>query len=75
MLVIMLIHISPSLMSTHSRNPTVVNYIKGSFVCCKTVFLPRVLTVPVNLAKGMVWGWQGSWWCSEGCCGLLQPGS
>ena len=61
------------LLSTHIRNPTVINYNKGCFERCKTL-LPGVLALRVDWAKGMVESWRCGW-CWEGCCVLLQPGS
>lgn len=38
-------------------------------------FLAWGINIAVDMAKSLVRGQQGSWFCLEGCCGLLQPGS
>lgn len=54
-------HLYFTQLSTQSRSPTVVNYNKGSFLCCKTIFLPRVLTSFIDFGKGRGVGLAGQW--------------
>lgn len=54
-------HLCFTQLSTQSRSPTVVDCNKGSFLCCKTIFLPGVLTSFVDFGKRHGVGLAGQW--------------